>query len=199
MKMIVGLGNPGTQYETTRHNIGFLCVDQLVEEWGARGPVIKNQAQVFQTEVDGEQVLLIKPQTFMNLSGRSVAPFFTFYKCTPADLIVIHDELDVMPGEIRFKTGGSAGGHNGLKSIDECLGAGNQAYHRVRLGIGHPRNFNLRMDVADYVLGRIPDPEWDALPDLFEKAEAGIRLIFKGKIGEAMNKFHGRAKPSQDK
>ena len=199
MKLVVGLGNPGMQYETTRHNIGFLCVDRLVEEWRARGPVIKHQAEVYQTELDGEQVLLVKPQTYMNLSGRSVAPFYTFYKCAPGDLIVIHDELDVMPGEIRFKTGGSAGGHNGLKSIDECLGAGNQAYHRVRLGIGHPRNYNLRMDAADYVLGRIPDPEWDALPDLFEKAEAGIRLIFKGKIGEAMNKFHGRAKPSQDK
>jgi len=170
-----------------------------VGEWGARGPTIKNQAQVFQTEIEGEPILLIKPQTFMNLSGRSLGPFYSFYKCTPSDVIVIHDELDVLPGEIRFKTGGSAGGHNGLKSIDENLGAGNQNYHRVRLGIGHPRNFNLRMDVADYVLGRIPDSEWDALPDLFKKADAGIRLIFKGKIGEAMNKFHGRAKPSQDK
>jgi PTH1 family peptidyl-tRNA hydrolase len=199
MKLIVGLGNPGTQYETTRHNIGFLCVDYLVSEWGARGPTIKNQAQVYQTEFEGEPILLIKPQTFMNLSGRSLAPFYSFYKCAPSDVIVIHDELDVLPGEIRFKTGGSAGGHNGLKSIDENLGSGNQNYHRVRLGIGHPRNFNLRMDVADYVLGRIPDSDWDALPDLFKKADAGIRLIFKGKIGEAMNKFHGRAKPSQDK
>ena len=199
MKLIVGLGNPGTQYETTRHNIGFMCVDYLISEWGARGPTIKNQAQVFQAEFEGEPVLLIKPQTFMNLSGRSVSPFYSFYKCAPSDVIVIHDELDVLPGEIRFKTGGSAGGHNGLKSIDECLGAGSQNYHRVRLGIGHPRNFNLRMDVADYVLGRIPDSEWDGLPDLFKKADGGIRLILKGKIGEAMNKFHGRAKPSQDK
>ncbi len=199
MKLIVGLGNPGPRYETTRHNIGFLCVDDLIDRWGARGPVIKNQAEVYQAEVAGEQVLIVKPQTFMNLSGRSVAPFFSFYKCAPGDLIVIHDELDILPGEIRFKTGGSAGGHNGLKSIDECLGAGNLQYHRVRLGIGHPRNFNLRMDVADYVLGRIPDGELPDLPDLFEKAEAGIRLIFQGKIGEAMNKFHGRPKPSRDK
>ncbi|NDF13832.1 aminoacyl-tRNA hydrolase [bacterium] len=199
MKLVVGLGNPGPQYESTRHNIGFLCADYLIEEWRAQGPVIKNKAGVYQAQVDGEQVLLIKPQTFMNLSGRSVAPFYTFYKCAPSDLIVLHDELDIEPLEIRFKTGGSAGGHNGLKSIDECLGAGQQGYHRVRLGIGHPRTFEPRMDVADYVLGRIPDGQWDGLEGLFEKAEKGIRLVFQGKIGEAMNKFHGRPKASRDK
>jgi PTH1 family peptidyl-tRNA hydrolase len=199
MKLIVGLGNPGPRYETTRHNIGFLCVDYLVEEWNARGPVIKNKAEVYTAELAGEQVLLIKPQTFMNLSGQSVSPFFTFYKCSPSDLVVLHDELDIAPLEIRFKTGGSAGGHNGLKSIDECLGSSLTAYHRVRLGIGHPRNFNLRMDVADYVLGKIPDAEWNGLEDLFKKADAGIRLVFQGKISEAMNKFHGRPKGSQDK
>jgi PTH1 family peptidyl-tRNA hydrolase len=199
MKLVVGLGNPGAQYETTRHNIGFLCVDYLIETWKAQGPVIKNKAEVYQAQVGGEQVLLIKPQTFMNLSGRSVAPFFSFYKCTPEDLVVLHDELDIAPLEIRFKTGGSAGGHNGLKSIDESIGSDLSAYHRVRLGIGHPRNFNLRMDVADYVLGKIPDGEWDELEPLFQKAEEGIRLVFQGKIGEAMNKFHGRGKPAQDK
>jgi PTH1 family peptidyl-tRNA hydrolase len=199
MKLVVGLGNPGPQYEATRHNIGFLCLDYLVDQWRAQGPVIKNKAEVYSAQVDGEQVLLIKPQTFMNLSGRSVSPFFSFYKCAPDDLVVLHDELDISPLEIRFKTGGSAGGHNGLKSIDECLGSEQQGYHRVRLGIGHPRNFNSRMDVADFVLGQIPDPEWEALEPLFQKAEAGIRLVFRGKIGEAMNKFHGRPKGSQDK
>lgn len=199
MKLIVGLGNPGPKYETTRHNIGFLCVDYLVETWRAQGPVIKNQAEVYQATIDGEQVMLIKPQTFMNLSGRSVSPFFQFYKCQANDVIVIHDELDIDPLQIRFKTGGSAGGHNGLKSIDECLGGENGDYHRVRLGIGHPRNFNLRMDVADYVLGKIPDSEWDELEPLFQKAEKGIRLVLQGKIIEAMNKFHGRPKAPQDK
>jgi PTH1 family peptidyl-tRNA hydrolase len=199
MKLIVGLGNPGPRYETTRHNIGFLCLDHLVETWRAQGPVIKHQAEVYQGSIDGEQFLLIKPQTFMNLSGRSVSPFFQFYKCTPGDVIVLHDELDIDPLELRFKTGGSAGGHNGLKSIDECLGALNTTYHRVRLGIGHPRKFQMRMDVADYVLGRIPDSEWEGLPDLFEKAEQGIRLVLKGRIQEAMNKFHGRRKDPQDK
>ena len=199
MKLIVGLGNPGPKYETTRHNIGFLCIDYLIDEWKATGPLVKHQAEYWQAMVMGESVLLIKPQTFMNLSGRSVAPFFQFYKCEANDLIVIHDELDFEPSEIRFKTGGSHGGHNGLRSIDECVGAAQNAYHRVRLGIGHPRNFNLKMDVADYVLGKIPDSDWAELPDLFKKAKVGVELIFQGKIKEAMNKFHGRVKPSQDK
>lgn len=193
MKLVVGLGNPGVKYETTRHNIGFLCVDYLVEEWKATGPDTKNQSEVYKCTVGGEQVLLLKPQTFMNLSGRAVAPFYQFYKCKPDDVIVIHDELDIPPLEIKFKTGGGNGGHNGLKSIDECLGAGQLNYHRVRLGIGHPRNtVHPAMDVADYVLGKIPDPEWNQLADLFKKARGGIELIFQGKMLEAMNKFHGK-------
>ena len=116
MKLIVGLGNPGLKYETTRHNIGFLCVDYLVDEWRAQGPTIKNQAEVFQATIDGEQILLIKPQTFMNLSGRSVAPFVQFYKLEAKDVIVIHDELDFDPLEIRFKTGGSPLRRAGLPS-----------------------------------------------------------------------------------
>ena len=198
MKLIIGLGNPGPKYETTRHNIGFLCVDYLVDQWKLQGPLKKHEAEYWQGTVDGEQVMLIKPQTFMNLSGRAVAPFFQFYKCDSSDVVVIHDELDFEPGEIRFKVGGSAGGHNGLKSIDECLGADQNAYYRVRLGIGHPRNVNLKMDVSDYVLGKIPDSDWAELEDLFKKAEAGIRLIFKGKVNEAMAKFHARVKPSQN-
>ena len=195
MKLIVGLGNPGPQYETTRHNIGFICLDYLASEWGASGPTIKNQAQVFQTKIEGEPVLLIKPQTFMNLSGRSVSPFFQFFKCSPEDLLVIYDEVDIDPLEIRFKRGGSSGGHNGIKSIDESLGSVNTEYHRIRLGVGHPRIFNPKINLADYVLGKIPDREWDQLEPLFQKAEAGIRLILQGKVNEAMNRYHGKPKP----
>jgi PTH1 family peptidyl-tRNA hydrolase len=188
MKLIVGLGNPGPKYEVTRHNIGFLAIDYLVDQWKAQGPVVKNQAVYWQATVDGEQVLLVKPQTF-----------YQFYKCEPKDLIVLHDELDIDPLEIRFKVGGSHGGHNGLRSIDECLGAMDTGYTRVRLGIGHPRNFNARMDVADYVLGKIPDPEWEELVPLFEKVDGGIRLILRGKLQEAMNKFHGKPKEKSEK
>ena len=197
MKLIVGLGNPGPKYETTRHNIGFLSVDYLVDEWKAQGPVIKNQAEVWQTTVDGEPVMLIKPQTFMNLSGRSLSPFFQFYKCEPKDVIVIYDELDIDPLEIRFKQGGSNGGHNGLRSIDECLGGMSTGYYRVRLGIGHPRKLNLRMDVADYVLGKIPDAQWNELETLFQKVDAGVKLLLQGKMTEAMNKFHGKPSPRE--
>lgn len=194
MKLIVGLGNPGPQYETTRHNIGFLCADYLIDAWRASGPTVKHKAQVWTATVDGEPVMIIKPQTFMNLSGQAVAPFFQFYKCEPKDVIVIHDELDIDPLEIRFKAGGSHGGHNGLRSMDDCLGSMNTGYVRVRLGIGHPRVFNPRMDVADWVLGRIPDVEWNELPDLFKKSEAGIRLTLQGKMNQAMNQFHGKPK-----
>jgi PTH1 family peptidyl-tRNA hydrolase len=190
MKLIVGLGNPGPKYEQTRHNIGFLCIDYLADQWKATGPFQKNQAEYWQCQIDGEPALLIKPQTFMNLSGRSIAPFYQFFKCSPSDLVVIHDELDIPPNEIRFKIGGSNGGHNGLKSMDECLGSNHSAYVRVRLGIGHPRNFNPKMDVSDWVLGKIPDVDWKGLPDLFEKAQKGISMTLKGEINRAMALFH---------
>ena len=199
MKLIVGLGNPGPQYQTTRHNIGFLCADYLIDEWKGIFTTIKNQGEIYQAKLNDESILIIKPQTFMNLSGRAIAPIFNFYKCKAEDLIILHDELDIDPLEIRFKKGGSHGGHNGLRSIDESLGPLNNSYLRVRLGIGHPRNFNPNIEVADYVLGKIPNPEWNELEPLFQKAKDGIELVLQGKINEAMNKFHGRPKPKQDK
>src|SRR4051794_16113943 len=138
MKIVVGLGNPGPKYETTRHNVGFLAVDRLIDEWKATGPASKHQGEVYQADVRGEKVLLVKPETFMNLSGRCVAPLMVFFKCKPSDLIVIHDDLDLIPFALRIKTGGGTGGHNGLKSLDESLGAGQNGYHRIRIGIGHP-------------------------------------------------------------
>lgn len=196
MKLIVGLGNPGKKYETTKHNIGFLGVDYLTSEWKSLGPQTKYQAEVWQSKISLttglEPVLLMKPQTFMNLSGQSVAEFYRFYKCKPEDLVVLHDELDIPPGEIRFKQGGSHGGHNGLKSIDECLGAEHTQYYRVRLGIGHPRALNLKHDVADYVLGQIPNTQWDALEDLFRATKQAIEMILNGKMKEAQNQFHGK-------
>lgn len=196
MKLIVGLGNPGKKYETTRHNIGFLCADFLVDEWKAQGPTIKNKAEVWQVTLNlpegKEPALILKPQTFMNLSGRAVSEFYSFYKCKPEDLLVIYDELDIPPGEIRIKQGGSNGGHNGLKSIDECIGSDQTNYFRFRLGIGHPRALNLPHDVSDYVLGGIPDQQWDALEDLFKSVKGAIELTFSGKIKEAQNKIHGK-------
>lgn len=190
MKIIVGLGNPGIQYETTRHNVGFLAVDRLIDSWRATGPIIKHQAEIYSAKVDGEPVMILKPQTFMNLSGRSVAPLYHFYKCTPQDLIVIHDELDLDPLVFRLKTGGSAGGHNGLKSIDESIGKDQTQYHRVRIGIGHPKKIGLQHDVSDYVLGQFSRSELKELDSVLDRVEQAVKLVLQGKISQAMNQFH---------
>jgi PTH1 family peptidyl-tRNA hydrolase len=195
MKIIAGLGNPGPKYETTRHNAGFLAVDRLVDRWRATGPMVKNQGEVFETSVGGEKVLLIKPLTYMNLSGRAVAPLFNFYKCTPADLIVIHDELDLDPMVFRLKTGGSAGGHNGLKSIDESLGSGQNGYHRVRIGIGHPSKLQLRIATVDWVLQHYSQNELNQLDPVLDDVADAVELIVKGQITQAMNKFNRREPP----
>ncbi len=190
MKLVVGLGNPGPKYETTRHNVGFLAADRLVDRWKAQGPVNKNQAEVYQASIAGEQVLIIKPQTYMNLSGRSVAPLFTFYKCSVDDLIVIHDELDLKPMALRLKTGGGTGGHNGLKSIEECLGNGQNGYHRVRVGVGHPRELGLRMSPADYVLGQYTNDELEQLDPLLDRVANAIELVIAGNIKKAMTEYN---------
>jgi len=189
MKLIVGLGNPGPKYETTRHNAGFIAVDHLVDEWKAQGPTKKHQAEIYETEIDGEKVLLIKPQTFMNLSGRSVAPFFQFYHCQAEDLIVLHDDLDLPPVAMRIKTGGGTGGHKGLKSIDECIGTANNAYHRIRLGIGKGK-----YDQADHVLTSFKDEEVESFNLVLEKIPTAVRLLIQGKAFQAMNEFNKKEK-----
>ena len=197
MKLIVGLGNPGVKYEQTRHNIGFLAVDRLIDDWRATGPVAKNQGEVWQATVQGEKVLLVKPTTFMNLSGRCVGPLFHFHKCAATDLIVLHDDLDLDPLQIRLKTGGGTGGHNGLKSIDEALGAGMNGYHRVRLGIGHPSRLGLRIPPVDYVLQAFPDSEWNEFETLFGQVRDAVELLIRGDAIRAMNQYN--RKPSNPK
>jgi PTH1 family peptidyl-tRNA hydrolase len=195
MKIVVGLGNPGPKYETTRHNAGFLALDRLIDRWRATGPSVKNQGEVFEAKVDGEKVLLIKPLTYMNLSGRCVAPLYQFYKCAPSDLVVIHDELDLDPLTLRLKTGGSPGGHNGLKSLDECLGSGHNGYHRVRIGIGHPSKLQLRIQTVDWVLQSFSQPELKELDPLLDDAAGAIELIVKGQMTQAMNRYNRREPP----
>jgi PTH1 family peptidyl-tRNA hydrolase len=135
-------------------------------------------------------VTIVKPQTFMNLSGKSVAPLFNFHKCEPGDLIVVYDELDLKPLSFRLKTGGGAGGHNGIKSIDQMLGASMNAYHRVRVGIGHPRALNLPIQPVDYVLQQFSDGELDGLDPLMDKAAEAIEMILAGDVLKAMTKFN---------
>jgi PTH1 family peptidyl-tRNA hydrolase len=193
MKLIVGLGNPGPQYETTRHNAGFLAIDRLVERWKAVSQRATSQEKLWQATARGEKVLLVKPQTFMNLSGRSVAPIFNFYKCKPGDLIVIHDDVDLKPLQLRLKTGGGTGGHNGLKSLDASLGSANTAYHRVRIGVGkagHPG-----MDTADHVLAQFNDHELRELDAVLDRVAAAIELILDGDVGRAMTEYNRDPKP----
>ena len=195
MKIIAGLGNPGPQYETTRHNAGFLAVDRLVEAWSATGPQTGQEAEIYQTIHKGQKILLVKPQTFMNLSGKCLGPLMKFYKCAPEDLIVIHDDLDLPPLTLRVKTGGGTGGHNGLKSIDQHLGAGATGYHRVRIGIGKPE-FG-RSQTTDHVLNPFSDAELNALDAVLDQVVRISELLIDGKAIQAMNEFNGAQKEGE--
>ncbi len=152
--LVVGLGNPGRQYENNRHNIGFMAVDRIADDHKFGPWRTKFSAQIADGTIDGQRVMLMKPQTYMNKSGQAVADAARFYKIAPARIIVMHDELDLPPGKIRVKTGGGAAGHNGLKSIDADLG--DQNYHRVRIGIGHPGD---KARVSGYVLSDFASSE----------------------------------------
>lgn len=151
--LIVGLGNPGTEYENTRHNVGFMALDALAPT-DAIWKKEKN-ALVTKCEIDGHKVILAKPQTFMNNSGDAVLPLMTFYKIPLENLIVIHDDMDIKVGDKKEKIGGSSAGHNGIKSIDAAVG---NEYRRIRIGIGHPRDFESPISPVDWVLGKF-DPE----------------------------------------
>ena len=146
--LIVGLGNPGPEYELTRHNVGFMAIDTLAPEGSWKK---EKNALTLHCEQNGLKIIFVKPQTFMNNSGESVAPLMAFYKIPLENLIVIHDDMDLKIGDIRQKIGGSSAGHNGIKSIDKMVGPD---YKRIRIGIGHPRDFDLPMNPADWVLGK---------------------------------------------
>lgn len=193
MKLIVGLGNPGSKYETTRHNVGFLAIDRLIDRWHATGPASKFNGQIFQATFQGEKLCLVKPQTFMNLSGECLGRLYAFYQCQPEDLIVLHDDLDVDAFTLRLKKGGGTGGHNGLKSIDAHLGQPHTGYYRIRIGIGHPSRLEgkeSRIPVEDYVLSPYKDQDLHDLDPFLDEVAEATEEILKGKIQEAMNKYH---------
>ena len=189
MKIIAGLGNPGAKYETTRHNAGFLALDNLVDHWKATGPSSVGEGETWQATVAGEKVLFVKPLTFMNNSGRCIAPLMKFYKLKPEDLIVMHDDLDLKSNVLRIKTGGGTAGHNGLKSIDAHLGAGQTDYHRIRMGIGRPAPGS-PIEVVDFVLQQYTDQELIGLNNLFEKIVTACERIIRGDIKGAMGEFN---------
>lgn len=161
--LIVGLGNPGAQYNLTRHNVGFMAVTYLAgadATWHD-----EHNAKTARGEIDGYKVIFALPQTFMNDSGRAVSALMTFYKIPLENLIVIHDDMDLQVGVRREKIGGGSAGHNGIKSIDAAVGAD---YRRIRIGIGHPRDFNSPIEPVDWVLGKFDDEQLKAIKSIIE-------------------------------
>lgn len=189
-RLIVGLGNPGADYADTRHNVGFWYVDRLAAQVKA---ALAPQAKFFGLAVRAGEHWLLQPTTFMNRSGQAVAALANFYKISPAEILVIHDELDLPPGGIRLKQGGGNGGHNGLKDIQARLGSAD--FWRLRLGIGHPRTLNLAQQVVDFVLH---PPRKDELPAIEQAIERSLQtwpLIAAGNYPAAQQQLH---KPVQE-
>lgn len=186
IRLIVGLGNPGREYETTRHNVGFRWADELARQQNLS---FKSEAKfhglMARGQLHGNEVLLLKPQTFMNVSGRSVGALVQFYKIAPAEMLVVHDELDLPPGVARLKLGGGHGGHNGLKDIIAHLGT--RDFWRLRLGIGHPGE---RAEVASYVLNDPRKEECELIDAAMQKAQDVANLVIEGKTEAAMLKLH---------
>ena len=184
--LIVGLGNPGPKYDGTRHNAGFMALDWLSDKWGGKVTRAKFQGLYDTVTVDGRKVTLLKPQTFMNLSGHSVGALADFFKIPPQRVIVLCDDVTQAPGKLRIRPSGSAGGHNGLKDIIACLGS--QEFPRVRIGVGekpHPD-----YDMADWVLGRFSAEDRKALEGRFADVEDAVRLIMDGRLNEAQNRHN---------
>lgn len=183
MIIIAGLGNPGAQYAGNRHNIGFMAVDAIADANRFSPWSKKFKGLISEGELSGEKVLLVKPQTFMNLSGESVGEAMRFFKLGPADLVVIYDELDLIPGKARIKVGGGSGGHNGIKSIDAHCG---KDYRRLRLGIGHPGS---KERVHGHVLGDFAKADAEWLDPLLEAVGRNADLIARGEDSQLMNKL----------
>ena len=185
--LVVGLGNPGSQYECTRHNAGFIAMDILAEKLGFDIKRLKFKGLIGDTVIDGHRVAFLKPSTFMNLSGESVRDAMQFYKIPVEKLLVICDDISLAPGRLRIRRKGSAGGHNGLKNIIYLLGRDDFA--RVKLGVGekpHPD-----YDLADWVLGKFPAEDAKAMADRYPDLEAAAKLIMDGKLGLAQSKYNG--------
>ena len=190
MKVIVGLGNPTDQYKGTRHNVGYMAIDRIAEANRINMNQHKFKAIVGSGFIGGSKVLLVKPLTYMNLSGESLRPIMDFYKLDLSDILVIYDDISLEPGMLRLRTKGSAGGHNGMKSIIKHLGG--DTFPRIRVGIGgekHPGQ-----DLADYVLGHFSKEEQPLMQEGITKAKEALNLILAGNMDQAMNEYNRREK-----
>ncbi len=188
LRLIVGLGNPGTQYEQTRHNAGFWFVERLARRHhGQFRCEARFSADVARIQVAGHEVWLLQPQTFMNRSGQAVRPFADFYKIAPEAILVAHDEIDLPPGEVRLKKGGGHGGHNGLRDLVQHLGPD---FWRLRFGVGHPGHRDL---VAGYVLSRAPSAEQTLLDAGIERAADHLPMLLRGEFSKVQQSLHTAA------
>ena len=183
--VIAGLGNPGAKYEKTRHNAGFMAIDYIANELGVKVNKSKFQGEICDVDINGKRAILLKPQTFMNLSGNSVAEVLTFYKIPVEKLIVIYDDISLDPGKIRIRRKGSAGGHNGIKNIIENIGS--DKFPRIKIGIGNKPE---KWDLANYVTGEFSKEQLEALSPALNKSYEALKLMIIDKTDEAMNKFN---------
>lgn len=186
-KLIIGLGNPGKEYASNRHNIGFMAVEAFVKHHHIINLKVQGKAILYTGSIDGGKVIVAKPQTFMNLSGQSVQSLVNFYKVPLDNIIIVHDDLDLPFGVLRIRPDGGAGGQNGIRSIIEKLGT--QAFPRLRMGIDRPPG---RMEAADYVLQDFNKDQSAELPALIEKTVEGLNSWLEDGISEAMNKFNNK-------
>jgi PTH1 family peptidyl-tRNA hydrolase len=186
IQLIVGLGNPGTEYEKTRHNAGFRWVDAIAEQKRAAWKKeTKFSGWTSKVEEGGREFALLKPATFMNVSGKSVGAFLRFYKLEPAAMLVVHDELDLAPGAVKLKMGGGTGGHNGLEDLVEVLAT--KDFWRLRIGIGHPGNKDL---VPDFVLKKARREEQELIDPAFDRSLGLLPWLAKGRMQDAMGWLH---------
>jgi peptidyl-tRNA hydrolase, PTH1 family len=187
MRIIVGLGNPGREYASTRHNIGFMVVNELARRSGAEGAKKRFRSEIAEGRLHGEKIVLVAPQTYMNLSGHAVREAVNWYHVTHADLLIVFDDMDLPFGQLRLRDNGSAGGHNGLKSIIEQLG--DTDVPRLRVGIGRGRS-----SATSHVLSRFSPDEEKALPDLIAKVTDAVELWMTQGVTAAMNEVNQRPK-----
>lgn len=197
MKMFAGLGNPGAEYAATRHNVGFMLADALAARWNASGWRTKQDALVSEARLGAEKVLLVKPLTYMNESGRAVGPLLSWYKLAPEDLIVAHDDIDLPVGTIRLRKKGSAGGHNGMKSI--LYHVQDENFPRVRIGVGHP--VHGREQVIRHVLSPFSGEDAQKIHEAIEYLLPAVECILTEGIDLAMNKYNPKKvkKPREPK
>ena len=193
MYIIAGLGNPTMQYEGTRHNAGFDVIDALADKYNISVDGRKNRAYIGKGIIEGQKVLLVKPQTYMNLSGESIGGLVDYFKIDEEqDLIVIYDDISLSPGQIRIRKKGSAGGHNGIKNIIAHLGT--QVFPRIKVGVGEkPKKY----DLADYVLSHFTQAERKEMEEGYQKAIQAVEKILAGEMEAAMNEFNRKVKPKE--